>query len=910
MDFAAVLKEIEIACDDYQTPATRVAAEQLLLRFRKQPNIVAPCIYIIENTSNYLASFQAASALQECILREWTLHAMQDISSLRNRLMDVIGSRQFPRQSLYALKKLYETVAIILKRSYLDDDSLMNDTLGQARNLFQSPDTRLRIIAAGILKAILDQFSLTKSTSVGLSYEFHHHCKVKFEKNVLRPCFEWILQELFTNVQHMKQSNPLSAESREYLGKCIEFAEKVMTWNFTPDGEQKVMGTIKRQAKDDEAPDTMDIPESWLDIFTNSDVLNMFFQLHSLLSDDNLFADLHVHTHLSTQILLSFYSTTATCLPDSHIHNYMRSLTQGLIGLFTGLSMNAQSFNWGRNLVGVSEMSHRFIRGFGIERLGGVLEFKDLVGHMLSCTVQVFAMNANDLDDTWCGEAIEEFLAMWSALVNQFQFLTSRNPLPVIPNFDYHSFGQELSNISHKIFAAYVESKVQQAILEMDDTDEDETGFKDWDTYSDQLLCITALTRISPKPCLHLLLSHLTDSLNTLSSIFTALSSPSPPHTQQINPLSEKLQWIIIIAGYVLADKGEGETPLIPDSIKAIFAENDTIVVDIIQRVLQTIQLLINDPNSVQAVYSSPLLFESLWWFITRFIPTYLYFNPSDYYSLPDSLIKSLASPEYVPESTAGNFLTLTLETIELSFKAWNAEIDVVKQLTFALLSMAKTPSIRNQILSHQKFHSLVMVLISSFANFPSDTHSSLIESIFKIVTLSQAPEELKTQYFTAVTGAMEREVTNLVGKNENAGGAGDVERVVNLLEMFNGLALAIDFSNAIPIYNFFLNFFPTFTHLYNTFHSQTILPTYIFQLYSTVVTHITFEQLSHDQWSALCRAVMDSLRIFESTEVRKKRNTKLERDEEVGQDIIAVVKLLANLMAAEFDGAGTLIFV
>jgi hypothetical protein len=46
-NYAAISKQFEEACADFQVPATRAAAEQILSQFRQIPNVLPICQYIL-----------------------------------------------------------------------------------------------------------------------------------------------------------------------------------------------------------------------------------------------------------------------------------------------------------------------------------------------------------------------------------------------------------------------------------------------------------------------------------------------------------------------------------------------------------------------------------------------------------------------------------------------------------------------------------------------------------------------------------------------------------------------------------------------------------------------------------------------------------------------------------------------
>ncbi|KAK9762855.1 hypothetical protein K7432_010994 [Basidiobolus ranarum] len=194
MDYANVLKELEEACADFHIPATRVAAEQTLLTFQKTPNILPVCRYILENGNNSMVLFHAVTALKECFAREYRELTKLEVSELKHSLLNYVFQK--PTLERYVCEQILQVVAVIIKRSWQDNSDeekgeIFNEIIGLIQTNLHGQNLGIRLFSS-----LTDEFSSTKASSIGLSWDFHFSCKQSFERMYLPRIFELDLKLL------------------------------------------------------------------------------------------------------------------------------------------------------------------------------------------------------------------------------------------------------------------------------------------------------------------------------------------------------------------------------------------------------------------------------------------------------------------------------------------------------------------------------------------------------------------------------------------------------------------------------------------------------------------------------------------------------------------------------------------
>lgn len=103
-----------------QNPATQVQAEQVLLQFRRSPGSLPACRHILEASGSAEARFHAACTLREALLREWATHTPEERASLRTYLLQYVLHHAAEPQLAVVRSILQGTLAVMLKRSWVD----------------------------------------------------------------------------------------------------------------------------------------------------------------------------------------------------------------------------------------------------------------------------------------------------------------------------------------------------------------------------------------------------------------------------------------------------------------------------------------------------------------------------------------------------------------------------------------------------------------------------------------------------------------------------------------------------------------------------------------------------------------------------------------------------------------------
>lgn len=300
-------------------------------------------------------------------------------------------------------------------------------------------------------------------------------------------------------------------------------------------------------------------------------------------------------------------------------------------------------------LAGVPQITKRILQNHPLTLLGALPDFIPFLQCLGKLSIQTICICSASDDDPII-ESLEDFLDIWASLSLDAQSLyderiTFKQP---ITEFEFPSFFQLLKAVSAAVFGEYLGYILRFAEGHAMDDEEDTHGFKDYDLYADPLLNAASVARLDPSQSTQKLLQCLTERIQLLEQILK-----SGQADQRLGILYEQLHWLIILSGFVLADSGKGETPLVNDAIMQVSilyeGQDDDPIRGLATTLLRLLEMLSIDPSSplvrlcisfwsfythdsvIQFNNLSPTLIETLFWFIERWGRTYLMIDASQY---------------------------------------------------------------------------------------------------------------------------------------------------------------------------------------------------------------------------------------------------------------------------------------
>ncbi|KAG0001953.1 Exportin-4 [Entomortierella chlamydospora] len=896
MDYPTVLATIEKACEEAQHPATRVQAEKVLIDFKQSPNIVPVCQYILANSNMPSVQFHAASGITGAIVREYGLYQKQDIQHLQTYLIQY--NLHHPRLISFVAKQIYQAISVISKRGWLEATQEEQDVVyNHITHLLSMGDQEKRI-GLSLAHALVDEFSSRgKASNVGLTWDFHYKTKISFEERHLRLIFEAALKILHEQLQDLMINigQEVSGSKKPLLSLSILLVESILQWDFSSNSQPVLAGTFADD--DDEISRTIIYPESWRSVLVNADVLSMFFTLFPLIQDDNIM------THRVRQCLIQLCGLHGAIFinEEATIH-HISGVMKGLLGLINNVascsSDECLQADYTENMIAITEMIRQLLSFHSIQTICAVPERYDFLNQVALLTIHCLNESAKipEESESLMG-AFDELLVTWVKLVqDSHAAILDRNSPALVA--DATNLLQFFHSISYRIVEKYIDTRLELAKLNAM-VDEESDGFQDWETYGDQLISIAALARLDPHNTLLRVQGLLHDRIESVQNFLNTTHDGS--HPEFVMFLYEHLHWLIVITGYIFADNNIGETALVPETLNEL-SKSQALAQDQLVNIFSNLMSLLDsvslDSHDVQAISCSPQIALSLFWFLERWVKTYLFASPENYASISPNLLQSYGEASLGGKgSTISEFL---ISKLRINFIMWNADPDVLSQIIALLNTFGQRTPLRNALLQSEQFPPLVSFFIDNLSVLPEVIHNPLIQSITTIVSYAPS-EQLNAHYFNLISTAIETRFAAVLQDKMfqiNYQTPEVMNQIMNGLEMFNGLALALTDVNTPMIFNFCSRFFESFIDLVRVYSNFPEVQILVLELYTDLIKNFDVSTLSPEQVSYFHTCLLNLLQTFSAANLGKKRAIAWEEaEDEPYRDVSVVLEMLLSLL-------------
>ncbi|KAG0179452.1 Exportin-4 [Apophysomyces sp. BC1034] len=875
-DAAAIYAQFEEACLDFQVPATRAAGEHVLTSFRQLPKVLPICQYILSRAESPMVQFQVALAIGEVSIRDYTFYAHEDLVQLKNYMLEYCMQRE--KLPKYVRDQILLAVSLITKRSLLDMPDADKESIYLHIKQLMDMGGSSAILGAALANAMIDQFSSTKSSTVGLSWEFHNKCKVFFETHIILPILQQALTKLHDTVSSCQY---ISSPPPALLVELLELLEKIFQWEFDSTNADHVLpGSFSRTGIDYDNFDKEDgptsakrtftiFPRDWQPVVGNSDVLWLFFRTYSLVQSDDVLG----HRCRQCLVQLAGFKEDFFDHDSSAVQNYANTMIHGTLKVVSdivsiGSSPDALT-EQGPQMLGTIQMVRRLLENLSLSVLCSVPEFFQYLNEVGRLTVSCLRATVSDLDEGWIINVIQPADGSESEIKSKLAQSNAENLI------------QYMKTVAYQIVETYIGTRLERAKLVLEDEEEEDeidSGFKDW-----QLL-------------------H--EKSEQLKGYFVDAGRTD----QTLILLHEQLHWITLITAHILADAGKGEQPMIPDSLMLLSGsqsfEQDQ-VTSISRQFLELFRFLSSfGANTVEASNCSPRVAETLIWFMERWCKSYLLVDENEYGYMSPNIAKSFGRSG--PSEGQGlHIIDFFIEQMKANFMLWNADPDVLQQIIQWLNTCGTSTSLKKGLLESSRFPDLVQFVTNNMQQLPEAVHNSLIQTV---VTISSGASDMtvRESYFDLIFTMVENCLTYVLQSpnfTQEFQQVNVMNQVLNALEMFDGLALASQFNNTQSIFGFCSRFFESFLQLMSIYKNVAEVQLQILQLFEDLAGRLDFSTLHAEQKQLLFHIVAEILGSFGAANQGKKRlHTQEEENDRPYADISTVLVLLFNIMASEFE--------
>ncbi|XP_024988804.1 exportin-4-like isoform X2 [Cynara cardunculus var. scolymus] len=617
----ATMQAIEIACSSIQINVNPLAAEATILSLCQSPRPYQACQFIIENSQLANARFQAAGAIRDAAIREWSFLSPDEKKSLISFCLTYVMKHASSPDG-YVQSKISSVAAQLLKRGWLEFVAAERDGFFSEIQLAIVGNHGLDVQFTGInfLESLVSEFSPSTSTALGLPREFHEQCRTSLEHDYLKTFYCWAMEAAQSVTTAIINSDTAISEAR-VCSTALRFMLQVLNWDFSNSGRvvKNSIDVFSFVAKEDSnsAYTLVQPGPSWRDILITSAhtgwVLGLYGVLREKFSCKGYWIDCPLAVS-ARKVIVQLCSLTGTIFPSDAGHSQGKHLLQLISGIIQWIDppdVVAKAIECGRS---ESELLDGCRGLLSIAAVTNPVSFDELLKHIrpfgtlsllsaLMCEV-VKDLMIKDLDEEpWSWVARDILLDTWTTLLTEANSPGLKLLLP-----------PEGINAAANLFVLIVESELKAASA----SEEKEDYFQASVAAMDERLSSYALIA---RAAIDVTIPFLTGLLSERFARLHQGSAINDPTTTM-----EELYSLLLITGHVLADEGEGETPLIPMAIETRFSEyveTDKHPVVILSWSIIKFAEQSLDPN-MRAAFFSPRLMEAIMWFLARWSSTYL----------------------------------------------------------------------------------------------------------------------------------------------------------------------------------------------------------------------------------------------------------------------------------------------
>ncbi|KAG6737412.1 hypothetical protein POTOM_058932 [Populus tomentosa] len=624
----STMHAIELACSSVQMHINPAAAEATILSLNQSPQPYKACQFILENSQMGMAKFQAAAAIRDAAIREWSLLTSDDKRSLISFCLCYVMQHAGSPEG-YVLAKVSSVAAQLMKRGWIDFTAAEKETFFYQINqaILGIHGVDVQFSGVNFLESLVSEFSPSTSTAMGLPREFHEQCRMLLEKDYVKTFYCWAQNAAASVTRRITDSNTEVPEVKVCTA-ALRLMLQILNWDFrynttgTKGGRNAFLPGVRGHSSPKKSDCTIVQPgPAWCDVLISSGhvgwLLGLYATLREKFSRGGYWLDCPLAVS-ARKLIIQFCSLTGTIFlsDDGQMQeHHLLQLLSGIIQWIDPPDAISQAIEDGKSeselldgcraLLSIATVTNPIVLDNLLKSIRpfGTLAFLST----LMCQVIKVLLTKNCEEGTWSWEARDILLDTWTTLL-----VDSTGGTELLP--------PEGINAAASLFALIVDSELRVASTSAmrDDDDDDLYYLQASITAMDERLNSYAFIARAAIDVAIPLLTRL--FLERFAALHQGRGIVDP------TPTLEELYSLLLITGHVLADEGEGETPLVPNTIQTHFL--DTVEADKHPVVVLSISI-INfsqqslDPEMRASVFS-PRLMEAVIWFLARWSRTYL----------------------------------------------------------------------------------------------------------------------------------------------------------------------------------------------------------------------------------------------------------------------------------------------
>ncbi|XP_031395904.1 exportin-4 isoform X3 [Punica granatum] len=621
---------------------------------------------------------------------------------------------------------------------------------------------------------------------MGLPREFHEQCRRSLELDYLKVFYCWARGAALSVTSKILDSD-LAAPEVKVCTAAMRLMLQILTWEFQYNRKgTKSINHFSAGVRHDNAltnrTDCILVQPglAWHDVLISSGdtvwLSNLYAALRQKFSPQSSWIDSPIAVS-ARKLLVQFCSVTGTIFPSDSGQSQEQYLVRLLSGIILwvepsdAISKEIESGKSGsemldgcRALLAMATVTtpaafDRLLKS--IRPYGTLTLLSTLMGEVIKVLI-----SQNSEEETWSWEARDILLDTWTALL-----MHSLQPLHITGGGI--SLPPEGAVAAANLFALIVDSELKAASASAYNDDSDSDYIHASISAMDERLSSYALIARAA----------IDVTVPLLTRLFTERVSRLHQGRGIVDPTEtlEELYSLLLITGHVLADEGEGETPLVPDAIQRNFGdflEADKHPVVLLSGSIIKFAEHSLDPD-LRASFFSPRLMEAVIWFLSRWSPTYLMSLEETHdrnddsllsrgHQLPQNSRKTVAN--YFSEYSYGKFVLGTIVRVSIiTFTSYPGENYLQGMTCYQLLhALVRQKNICVHLVALESWRELANAFAHEKMLFMLNaSHQRSLAQTLVLSASGLGNSEAANQYVKDLMGHMTKYLVELSSRND-----------------------------------------------------------------------------------------------------------------------------------------------
>ncbi|KAG4914049.1 hypothetical protein JHK86_054482 [Glycine max] len=629
-ELQSTMRAIEHACTSIQMHINPGASEAVILSLGQSSQPYKTCQFILENSQVATARFQAAAAIREAAIREWGFLSADDKKGLISFCLCYVMQHTSSPDG-YVQAKVSSVATQLMKRGWLEFVPAEKEALFYQVNQAIVGIHGIDVQFAGIkfLESLVSEFSPSTSSAMGLPREFHEQCRRSLEQDYLKTFYHWTQEAASSVTNRIIECDSVVPEVK-VCSAALDLMLQILNWDFCSNTIETKINVNVFSAGVRQDGDSLKKSEchlvqpgsDWRDVLILSGhvgwLLSLYAALRLKFSCEGYWLDCPIAVS-ARKLLVQFCSLTGAVFlsDDGKMHEqHLLQLLSGIIewvdppdaiskAIENGKS-DSEMLDGCRALLAIANVTTPYV-------FDGLLKSMRPIGtltflSMLMSEVIKVLMTSNTEEETWSWEARDVLLDTWTAILTPINTINVNALLP-----------SEGIKAAANLFGFIVECELRLAsATAFNDEGDSDHLHASVSAMDERLSCYALIARASVNVTIPLLIRVFSERVGCLNQGRGIID---------LTETLEELYSLLLIIGHVIADEGEGELPLVPNTIQTQFVVNAVEadkhpVVLLSSSIIKFAEQCLS-PEMRASVFS-PRLMESIIWFLARWSRTYL----------------------------------------------------------------------------------------------------------------------------------------------------------------------------------------------------------------------------------------------------------------------------------------------